>query len=446
MKLQNKLTLFNTSSKLAIVILFVLLLPKLIENINKTYTDNRLRKQRDKFLQIVKDRGISNYIQNGESYGSYLPLHEDFISLDIDTLHEWLDTIKNDRRVFTDDKDTLEYRILSHNFVVNKKKYLLEIGRSVSTISDTSSPLQSIALQVLLGMVCLTILADFFYSNYVLKPLDKIIKTKLIGHKFPNFGVYKKVRTTTSDFQYLDESIHLMIRTIENAFQKEREFISNASHELMTPISILQSKIENMFDRDDVSDDVKVRLLEMQKILNRLKTITKTLLLISQIENEQFIKDDSITAAGLLQEVYDEITIRLQEKDITLNISVPPDIVLKDINKFLMFNLFFNLINNAIKYNKESGTITITGYLLDDTLVMEIIDTGIGIAEEQLPLIFNRFKKLKQSLQQESFGLGLPIVKSIADFHHIQINVSSQLNVGSKFKLIFPADIIEKKA
>lgn len=443
MKLQNKLTLFNTSSKLVIVILFVLLLPKLIENINKTYTDNRLRKQRDKFLQIVKDRGISNYIQNGESYGSYLPLHEDFISLDIDTLKEWLDTIKNDRRVFTDDKDTLEYRILSHNFVVNKKKYLLEIGRSVSTISDTSSPLQSIALQVLLGMVCLTILADFFYSNYVLKPLDKIIKTKLIGHKFPNFGIYKKVRTTTSDFQYLDESIHLMIRTIENAFQKEREFISNASHELMTPISILQSKIENMFDRDDVSDDVKVRLLEMQKILNRLKTITKTLLLISQIENEQFIKDDSIDAAELLQEVYDEIAIRLQEKDITLNITIPPGIVLKHINKFLLFNLFFNLINNAIKYNKESGTITITGYLHDNHLVMEITDTGIGIAEEQLPLIFNRFKKLKQSLQQESFGLGLPIVKSIADFHQIQIGVTSQLNTGSTFKLTFPPDILQ---
>jgi len=420
------------------VILFVLLLPKLIENINKTYTDNRLRKQRDKFLQIVKERGISNYIQNGESYGSYLPLHEDFISLDIDTANEWLDTIKNDRRVFTDDKDTLEYRILSRNFRVNKKKYLLEIGRSVSTISDTSSPLQSIALQVLLGMICLTILADFFYSNYVLKPLDKIIKTKLIGHKFPNFGVYKKVRTTTSDFQYLDESIHQMIKTIESTFQKEREFISNASHELMTPISILQSKIENMFDQEDVSDDVKVRLLEMQRILNRLKSITKTLLLISQIENEQFIKEDTVNAAELLHEVYDEISIRLQSKNLTMDIAVPPNIALEGINKFLMFNLFFNLINNAIKYNKESGLIAVNGYMHEGSFVVEITDTGIGIAEEQLPLIFNRFKKFKQSLQQESFGLGLPIVKSIADFHNIRIDVTSQLNKGTTFKLTFP--------
>jgi len=161
-------------------------------------------------------------------------------------------------------------------------------------------------------------------------------------------------------------------------------------------------------------------------------------LLISQIENEQFIKDDSVKAAELLQEVYEEISIRLQEKNITLNISVPADVELTGINKFLMFNLFFNLINNAIKYNNESGEIAITGYRQGSEFIIEIRDTGIGIAQEQLPLIFNRFKKFKQSLQQESFGLGLPIVKSIADFHHIQIDVSSQLNVGSTFKLTFP--------
>ncbi len=443
MKLQNKLTLFNTTSKLVIVILFVLLLPKLITNINKTYTDNRLQKQKNAFLKIVKEKGISTYIQNGESYGSYLPLHEEYISLDVDTLAEFLDTIKNEKRVF-DERDTLEYRILSHNFIIDKKKYLLEIGKSINTIDETSAPLQSIALQVLLGMIFLTILADFFYSNYVLKPLDRIIKTKLIGQKFPNFGTYKMVRTTTSDFRYLDKSIHQMIKTIENTFQKEREFISNASHELMTPISILQSKIENMFDRDDVIDEVKVRLLEMQRILNRLKTITKTLLLISQIENDQFIKDDTVNLTDLLQEVYDEISIRLQEKDIKLDIAIAKNARLTNVNKFLLFNLFFNLINNAIKYNQESGSIKISGHLHDDELVVEIADTGIGIAEEQLPHIFNRFKKFRQSLQQESFGLGLPIVKSIADFHQVQIKVTSKLNVGSTFILIFPVAILQK--
>jgi two-component system sensor histidine kinase ArlS len=276
-----------------------------------------------------------------------------------------------------------------------------------------------------------------------LEPLGLIIKTKLIGHTFPNFGSYKKVKTSTSDFQYLDISIHKMIETIEAAFQKEREFISNASHELMTPISILQSKIENLFERDDIVDEFKVRLLEMQKILNRLKSITKTLLLISQIENEQFLKEDKISINELLQEVYDEISIRLPEKNITLTISIPNDCTLINVNKFLIFNLFFNLVNNAIKYNRENGEIEITTERKNNGLVINIKDTGIGIGREDMPYIFNRFKKFRQSLQQDSFGLGLPIVKSIAEFHHIEIEVESEKNVGSNFKLIFPVALID---
>jgi two-component system sensor histidine kinase ArlS len=119
-------------------------------------------------------------------------------------------------------------------------------------------------------------------------------------------------------------------------------------------------------------------------------------------------------------------------------------VVLTNVNKFLLFNLFFNLINNAIKYNKEAGSIKITGRLQDDTFVVEITDTGIGIAEEQLPHIFNRFKKFRQSLGQESFGLGLPIVKSIADFHQVHIRVTSKLNTGSTFILAFPDSILQQ--
>lgn len=440
MKLGTKLTLFNTISKLVIVVLFVLLLPTLIHNINRNYTDSWLRRQQDKVLKQVKLSGIDTYIKDGEGYGSYNALlKEEYVSMDVDSAGEDIDTIVNERRLV--EGDTIQYRILSHNFKVGKQNYLLEIGKSIDTINETTIPLQSIAFEILLGMVLLTILADQFYSTYILRPLNKIIRTKLIGHKFPLRTPYRKVRTTTSDFEHLDISIHKMIQTIESTFQKEREFISNASHELMTPISILQSKIENMFGSEDITDEVKERLLELQRILNRLKSITKTLLLISQIENEQFLKEDKVNVAELLNDVHDEISIRLQQRNIGYETNVPPDWELVKVNKFLLFNLIFNLVNNAIKYNKEAGTITITGSIENKLRVIEIADTGIGISGEQLPHIFNRFKKFTRSLQQDSFGLGLPIVKSIADFHHITIEVSSEEGVGSKFKLIFPAEM-----
>lgn len=441
MKLGTKLTLFNTISKVVIVVLFVLLLPTLIKDINRSYTDNWLKRQQEKVLKIVSGPGINNYIQNGEGYGSYNALlKEEYVSLDVDSLNENIDTIVNENRLV--EGDTIQYRILSHNFKVGKQNYILEIGKSVDTINETATPLQNIALEILLGMILLTILADQVYSTYVLRPLGLIIKTKLIGHKFPNHTPYKKVKTSTTDFEYLDISIHKMIQTIENTFQKEREFISNASHELMTPISILQSKIENMFEEEDIPDETKVRLIEMQKILNRLKSITKTLLLISQIENEQFLKEDNISLSELIHEVYEEISIRLQEKEISCEINVPAEWQLNHVNKFLLFNLFFNLINNAIKYNKEHGEIKITGHTDNKFFLVAVADTGIGISAERIPHIFNRFKKFTQSLQQDSFGLGLPIVKSIADFHQIRIEVVSEPEVGTTFKLIFPIDLI----
>jgi two-component system, OmpR family, sensor histidine kinase ArlS len=444
LKLGTKLTLFNTISKLVIVVLFVLLLPVLIRDINRNYTDNWLRRQKEKVLKLVQGPGINNYIQNGEGYGSYNALlKEEYVSMDVDSADEHIDTIMNERRVV--EGDTIEYRILSHTFRVGKQNYLLEIGKSINTINETTTPLQNIAFEILLGMVLLTILADQVYSTYVLRPLGRIIKTKLIAHRFPRHTPYRKVRTTTSDFEYLDISIHKMIQTIESAFQKEREFISNASHELMTPISIMQSKIENMFGQEEITDEVKERLLEMQRILNRLKSITKTLLLISQIENEQFLKEDTISVSELINEVYDEISIRLQEKNINLSINIPEEWKLLQVNKFLLFNLFFNLINNAIKYNKEGGEINITGSVDNKLFVIDIADTGIGISAEQLPLIFNRFKKFSKSLQQDSFGLGLPIVKSIADFHGIRIEVQSEEGKGSTFRLILPADLMEKR-
>jgi len=436
LKLQTKLTLFNALSKLAIVCLFVLLLPSVIKKINQSFADSKLIAKKNKLMHIIKTSGVGDNV-----YATYSPLKEEYYSLEEDTTGEDLDTIKNGKRKI--EGDTIQYRILSYNFTVNKKTYLLEIGKSVDTIGETTSPLQNIAFQILIGMVLLTILADQIYTSYVLRPLSLIIKTKLIGRKFPNFGSYVEVKTSTSDFKYLDLSIHQMVETIEKTFQKEREFISNASHEIMTPISILQSKIENMFEQEDVADELKVRLLEMQKILNRLKSITKTLLLISQIENEQFLKEDRIGVTDMLAEVYDEISIRLQDKNIAYELDMPDGWTFTRVNKFLMFNLFFNLINNAIKYNRKNGSIKIVGAHQNNVYSISVIDTGIGIAAEEIPLIFNRFKKFRQSLQQDSFGLGLPIVRSIASFHQIDIDVQSEKGEGTTFKLIFPPGLIE---
>ena len=128
MKLGTKLTLFNTISKMVIVVLFVLLLPVLIKDINRKYTDNWLHRQKDKVLQTVRSQGIEKYIQNGEGFGSYNALlKEEYVSMDVDSVDRSLDTIVNERRLV--EGDTIQYRILSHNFRIGKKMESGEITR-----------------------------------------------------------------------------------------------------------------------------------------------------------------------------------------------------------------------------------------------------------------------------------------------------------------------------
>eukprot|EP01132_Coremiostelium_polycephalum_P012250 gene12250-14979_t len=248
-------------SKLAIVILFILLLPSLVKQIALEYTNYTLKEQKKKVLDIVQKNGLHYYLEKDSAYGSYTMLKEEYISLAPAAPGLKVDTIKNARRIV--EKDTLNYRILSYTFKNSSRNYLLEIGKTTASINQYDQPLQRFALYVLMVLVLLTILIDLTFTRVLIRPLTKIISTRLVNRKFP----FK---------------------------EQEKEFTANASHELMTPISILQHKMENLLADQQVSESVSLRIIEMMKSLDRLKKISSSLLLISRIENEQFVKRDQV--------------------------------------------------------------------------------------------------------------------------------------------------------
>ena len=435
MKLQSKLALFNAASKAAIVLVFVLLMPLAINYVAMLNTDRQLQKKKEQVLEIIHSSGINSFIDEGSEngYGSYNLLKEEFISIEAILPDEIPDGIENSQRLV--DEEVVNYRVLSHTFEEQGQFYLLEVGRSLSTIAEISGTLRRFALFTLLTIVLVTVAADIAFTKYLLSPL-KHINSKLRRTHDPASFKVEKVKTTTDEFQYLDESIHDLMSRIEAAFLKEREFISNVSHELLTPVSILQSKLENMLVSEELGDENALRLIESQKTLARLKNVVRTLLLISKIENEQYLKQEAVSISELLKEVVEEIEDRLSVKNISLTYKLESDFKLEACNKPLLHTMIFNLINNAIKYNQPNGNITVKGYQTGSTYVLEINDTGIGIAPDHLPHIFSRFKRFHKA-DNDSFGLGLPIVKTIADFHHINIDVSSQPSQGSSFRLSF---------
>ena len=439
MKLYSKFALYNAVSKIVIILVFVVVMPVLIKQVAILNTDRQLRQKKEQVLLILKGAGIYTFLEEGstDGYGSYNLLKEEFISLEETDSLQHLDFIEDSPRIVGE--DIVDYRVLSYTFAEGGKYYLLEVARSLATIQEVESTLRRFALIILVIISFITILLDVAFTKHLLTPLKGII-TKLSATKDPSSFTFKPVTTSTSDFRYLDETINDMMNRIENVFSKERQFISNVSHELLTPVSIVQGKLENLLGSEDLTEGGAMRLVEAQKTITRLKNIIRTLLLISKIENDQYVLEDSVSVISLIDDVIEEIDERLEAKEITLDKRNIEAHSLHSCNAALLHTMLFNLINNAIKYNRARGSISITGSHESAGYTLRVEDTGIGIAPENIPLIFSRFKRLQRGGDHEGFGLGLPIVQTIADLHGIQIDVKSVPGKGSIFSLLFPSE------
>jgi len=357
-KLLSKLTLFITLSKLLIVVLFVLLLPSLVGYVSFQYSNYYLRQQKQKVLSEIEHNGIDYYLQGDSAYASYTMLKEEYISILPSENNMVRDTIETSKRVVGE--DTLTYRILTHELPGAHKNYILEIGKTTSAIGEYNNLLQRFTLYVLIGLIALSIVVDLIYTNILIRPLTKIVKTKLLNRKFPFKEPLSPIKTSTTDFQILDRSLIDLMEKIHEAFDKEREFTSNASHELMTPISILQSNVENLMMEEDISEEMQDKISAMMRTLNRLKKIVNSLLYISRIENDQFAKSDTVNVHELITEMMEELSYRLETKSIQFTNAVSQNVKIKQVNHDLFFQMLYNLVNNAIRYNKENGTITLS--------------------------------------------------------------------------------------
>lgn len=435
MKLSNKLILFIAGSKLALVALFVILLPMLVKQIASDYTNFSLRGQQKKVMQNIDTKGVEYYLQGEDSYGSYTMLKDEYIALENVPMSFSLDTIKATRRVV--ETDTLNYRVLSYTFKKKGKNYLVEIGKTTASINLYNDSLQRFALYVLVILIGLSIVTDLIVTRSLIRPLGEIMRSRLGNTKFPFKTKHKKIKTSTSDFRFLDASLVSLMNQINDAFAKEREFTANASHEFMTPISILQNKMENLLTEESASEVVQEAIVDMMRTLERLKKISRSLLLISRIENEQFLKQEKVEPKKILEEIVEEIGHRLEEKNISISILLRHNLILIDSNHDLLFQLLHNLIHNAIKFNRQNGTIIITDNFNGDHYCITVTDSGIGIKNEHIERVFDRFKKVAES-ENTGYGLGLAIVKSIAVYLKIKITVKSKEREGTSFEILFP--------
>ncbi|RZK54259.1 MAG: HAMP domain-containing histidine kinase, partial [Pedobacter sp.] len=276
---------------------------------------------------------------------------------------------------------------------------------------------------VLVISLLVTLITDYAFTNFILRPFYKIIDQKLNKVNNPTSYNYQNIPTNTTDFKILDNSINSLMRKISDLFLLEKQFIANVSHELLTPISILSGRLENILTADNLPIEHENKIFASLKTLNRLKVIINSLLLISKVENEQYLKKDNVSIKHQLDEIYEDLEDRILDKKIIYQNHVKSDFIFTG-NQALIHTLLVNIINNAIKYNMLNGSITIGEDLNSSNYTLIINDTGIGMEKEIASNAFNRFER-ENNENEDGFGLGLAIVNSIAKFHQLNIDIKS---------------------
>jgi signal transduction histidine kinase len=320
------------------------------------------------------------------------------------------------------------------------RRFRREIGSSLATVELLTDTLRQLALWVLVAGALLTVFTDAAFAHYLLRPLRELILRKLRGIRQPGEFSFERLDTNTTDFRDLDDSLSALMRELQASFEKEREFMSNVSHELLTPTSILQSRFENMLQDPTLPEPHARQIVESQRTLYRLRNTVRTLLLIANIENEQYLRDESVSLNRVTHDVAEELDDRRQQRDITLNIDLVPDYVVRHANTTLLHTLLRNLISNAIKYNNEGGHIRIAGRPTPGGgFTLRVEDDGPGIAAHNLPHLFDRFRRFHATgpSAPEGYGLGLPIAQTIATFHKATLRAESELGKGTAFVLEF---------
>jgi len=436
MKLKLKLSLFNLLSKLAFTGLFLILMPFIIERINLSQVDKDLIQKRELVISQISEIGIEPFMisDSSDAFGSYNILKEEFISLERIDLNENWNFIEVTPRII--EGEEIEYRVLNYSFLIDGQMYLLEVGRSVSSIGVTAGNIRKVMLIFLIFIIVISFVTDLQYNHFLLRPLDKITgKLKKIGE--PSSFDKTHVDTTTTDFLQLDIALRELMEHIDLLFKKEKEITVNISHELLTPVSVLRSKLENLLLKDDLDPEISEKIEESLKTLHRLQSLVDSLLLIARIESRQYLREESISIREVLKEIVEELNPIAQDAGIDIRYDSDTDHKFIKANRILLFSMFYNVINNAVKHSSCSGIINIDCLFNKNKFIVNISDSGIGLSIEQISTLFARFKMRNQN-SGEGTGIGLAIAKTIADFHRIDIHVTSNSGKGTNFSFIFP--------
>ncbi|MDF0485578.1 sensor histidine kinase [Amygdalobacter nucleatus] len=273
------------------------------------------------------------------------------------------------------------------------------------------------------------------------------VNPKSITFTVNDKSVNLAVKTNYQDKQLLNTVVVVQDFTQQELLNKQRkEFVANVSHELKTPITTIKAYTESLLDWGIKEKDKAQIKQDVEKIRDdafRMEALVGDLLLLSSIDGNRRQSHVELTEVEpLIRSLIDRFSIQAAEKEITVNCYVLNKVPMIFAEPDSLSRAFGNIIGNAIKYGVRGGKLDIYISCLLEDVTIKFADNGIGISEEHLPYIFNRFYRVDNSGTRQSggTGLGLSIVKELVKMHHGEILVQSVLGSGTEFTIILPAE------
>jgi two-component system, OmpR family, sensor kinase len=244
-------------------------------------------------------------------------------------------------------------------------------------------------------------------------------------------------------FQEMTGRIVLLIKELKGADAHRREFLANITHDLRTPLTSLQGYLETLLMKEGTLTPEEQRnylTIAMKRSDQMGKLVTELFELAKLDSPDVQVRFEPLSLAELIQDILQKFQLTVEKKKIALSMDAAEDLPMVFADIGLCERVLENLIDNAVRYTPEAGSITISAALAGDRITVRVSDTGTGIPQEEIPHLFDRLYRRGRSRKDGSVrsGLGLAIAKRILELHGSGIEVSSTINVGTTFSFTLP--------
>lgn len=315
----------------------------------------------------------------------------------------------------------------------------VEAGESVKEIENTLAFFRKLLLLSLPIALLFVAIVSYWMVNRLIQPVSAMAEqTEKIS--YTNLDERLPIINPNDELGRLGTRFNMLLDRLENAFQTQRQFLNNVSHELKTPITILRNHWEKATADNSLPDSIRRRLnTDVEELVRLSKMVSDLSLLSHSLEMHPALKREQVSLTEMLHHLVEDIRLLANQKNQSIEFLGNEPVQVNGEPRFLK-RLFLNLLDNAVKYTPDNGSIRVSCSMENGHAVVCFSDNGIGINSQDLPHIFDRFYRASNvhSNNAKGTGLGLSIAKWIAEAHHGSLEITSQPKQGSTFKVKLP--------